>query len=115
VSGYLRSFAHSTANGPFSGENLQDHTFSCAVWERKDNAITLDTLRNNASFSQQQAALYADNSENPASILDETVLSLAYISLSTLVGKTAAEALIAEAAAYVSASAAPYKRALQEQ
>jgi choline dehydrogenase-like flavoprotein len=104
-----------TTNGPFSGENLQDHTLSCAVWERKGNAITLDTLRNNASFAQQEAALYASNSDNPASILDETVPSIAYISLSTLVGNTTAKALVAEAAAYVSASKAPYKRTLQEQ
>jgi choline dehydrogenase-like flavoprotein len=103
------------ANRPFSGENLQDHLLTCAVWERIDNAITLDTLRNNASFAQQQAALYASNSDNPASILDETVPNIAYISLPTLVGETAAKALIAEAATYVNASTAPYKMALQEQ
>jgi len=102
-------------NGSFSGENLQDHTLSCAVWERIDNAITFDTLHNNASFAQQQAALYASNSDNPASILDQTVPSLAYISLSTLVGKVAAKKLVAEAAAYVRASNAPYKRTLHEQ
>lgn len=100
---------------PSVGENLQDHILTCAVWERKDNTITFDTLRNNASFAQQQAALYASNSDNPASILDETVPTIAYVSLSTLVGETAAEALVAEAAAYVNASTAPYKRALQEQ
>jgi choline dehydrogenase-like flavoprotein len=102
-------------NRSFSGENLQDHLLTCSVWERKENAITFDTLRNNASFAQQQAALYASNSNNPPSILDETVPSIAYISLPTLVGETAAKALVAEAAAYADASTAPYKRTLQEQ
>jgi choline dehydrogenase-like flavoprotein len=102
-------------DGPFSGENLQDHLLNCGVWERKNNAITLDTLRNNKTFAQQQAALYANKSENPASILDETVPSIAYLPLSTVVGETNAKALVAEAAAYVNASTAPYKRALQEQ
>jgi choline dehydrogenase-like flavoprotein len=103
------------ANGQFSGENLQDHSLSCAAWERQDNGITLDTLRNNASFAVEQAALYASNSDSPASILGETVPSIAYISLQTLVGETTAKLLIAEAAAYVEASTVPYKRALQEQ
>jgi choline dehydrogenase-like flavoprotein len=102
-------------DGSFSGENLQDHLLNCAVWERKDNAITLDTLRNNMSFAQQQAALYANKSDSPASILDETVPAIAYLPLSTVVGETDAKALVAEAAAYVNASTAPYKRALQEQ
>jgi len=67
------------------------------------------------SFAQQQAALYANKSDNPASILDETVPAIAYLPLSTVVGETDAKALVAEAAAYVNASTAPYKRALQEQ
>lgn len=99
-------------NGPFRGENVQDHSASCAVWERTDNAVTFDTLHNNVSFAQQQAALYADNL---TSFLDRTLPSLAYISLSTLVGNTTAKALLDEAATYVSASTAPYKRTLQEQ
>ena len=48
-------------------------------------------------------------------MLDQTVPAIAYISLSTLVGDATAEALVAEAAEYVSASTAPYKRTLQEQ
>jgi choline dehydrogenase-like flavoprotein len=104
-----------TTNGQSSGENLQDHTLSTAAWERKDNGVTFDSLRNNASFAQQQAELYASNSDDPASLLDETLSSIAYISLSTLVGETAAKALVAEAAAYVEASTAPYKSTLQEQ
>jgi hypothetical protein len=67
------------------------------------------------TFAQQQAALYASNSDDPASMLDQTVPAIAYISLSTLVGDATAEALVAEAAEYVSASTAPYKRTLQEQ
>ncbi|KIM91387.1 GMC oxidoreductase [Piloderma croceum F 1598] len=100
---------------PSVGENLQDHLLNCGVWERKNNAITLDTLRNNMSFAQQQAALYANQSDDPASILDETVPNIAYLPLSTVVGETDAKALVAEAVAYVNASTAPYKRALQEQ
>lgn len=85
------------------------------IWERKDDGITLDSLRNNATFAAEQAALYASNSNNPASILDENVPSIAYISLPTLVGNDAAHALVAEAAAYVHASKAPYKNALLQQ
>jgi choline dehydrogenase-like flavoprotein len=115
VSGCNGLFAYLVINGQRSGENLQDHTLSHISWERKGNAVTLDTLRFNASFAQEQAALYASNSDDPASILDETVPSVAYISLSTLVGQTAAKALVAEAVAYVNASTAPHKRTLQEQ
>lgn len=95
------------------GENLQDHTYAAGAWERKDSGVTLDSIRNNATFAQQQAALYASNA---TSILDESVPSIAYISLSTLVGNdTAAKALIAEAAAYVQSSNAPYKATLEQQ
>jgi len=100
---------------PSVGENLQDHTMSTSIWERKDGAITFDTLRNNASFAKQQLALYESNSDDPASILDQTVPNIAYISLSTLVGNSTAKAIVAEAAAYVNASTAPYKSTLHEQ
>ena len=100
------------ANGQSSGENVPDHTASFVAWERADNGITFDTLRVNASFAQQQAALYASNS---TSILDQTVPSFAYISLATLVGETTAKALIVEAATYINALTAPYKSTLQRQ
>jgi len=100
---------------PSVGENLQDHTVTSVVWERSDNGTTKDTLHNNASFAQQQATLYADNSSDPASMLDETSSSIAYVSLSTLVGKNAAKALVTEAADYANASTAPYKKTLQHQ
>jgi len=57
----------------------------------------------------------ADNSNDPASILDETGSSIAYVSLSTLVGENAAKALVNEAADYANASTAPYKKTLQHQ
>jgi choline dehydrogenase-like flavoprotein len=85
------------------------------TWEREDNGISLDTLRNNATFAQQQAALYANNSNNPPSILDETSCGIAYVPLSTVVDSTPAKELVAEAAAYVRASKAPYKRTLEQQ
>lgn len=94
------------------GENLQDHTYSTVTYERADNGVTFDSLRNNATFAEQQAALYAVNSSDPASILDQTVPSIAYVSLATLVGKTTAQALVAEAIAYATASTAPYKNTL---
>lgn len=72
----------------------------------------MDSLRNNATYAAQQEALYAKNS---VSILDETVPSIAYVSLSTLVGNSTAKTLIAQAAAYVKASTAPYKAALEQQ
>jgi choline dehydrogenase-like flavoprotein len=100
---------------PSVGENLQDHMFTVAVWERKDNGPTRDTLSFNATFAEQQAELYASNSDDPASILDETAPNIAYISLSTLVGQSTADELIAEAAAYADASTAPYKKTLQQQ
>jgi choline dehydrogenase-like flavoprotein len=97
------------------GENLQDHVGTTAVWERRDNGATRDTLSFNASFAQEQAELYASNSDDPSSILDQTSPNIAYISLSTLVGKSVADELVAEAAAYVDASTAPYKKTLQQQ
>jgi choline dehydrogenase-like flavoprotein len=97
------------------GENLQDHTYSSAVWERLGDAITLDTLRNNETFAKGQLELYHTDSSSPASILTETVPSLSYVSLSTLVGSAAAAKLISEVEAFVNASTAPYKSTLQAQ
>jgi choline dehydrogenase-like flavoprotein len=97
------------------GENLQDHVITTAVWERTDDGVTRDTLGFNASFAQEQAGLYASNSDDPASIFGQTVPNIAYISLSTLVGKSVADELVAEAAAYADASTAPYKKTLQQQ
>lgn len=97
------------------GENLQDHILTMSVWERKDNDVTRDVLDYNTSFAQQQQELYATNANDPASILTEIILSITYVSLSTLVGKSAAEDLVSEAAAYADASTAPYKKPLQQQ
>lgn len=88
---------------------------TAAVWERTDNDVTRDTLSFNNSFLQEQEALYASNSDDPASIFDQTFPNVAYISLSTLVGKHAADKLVAEAAAYADASTTIYKKVLQQQ
>ena len=97
------------------GENLQDHVITPLAWERTDNGITRDTLKFNASFLQEQEELYANNSDDPASIFDQALSNVAFISISTLVGESAANELVAEAAAYVAASKAPYKKALQQE
>jgi choline dehydrogenase-like flavoprotein len=97
------------------GENLQEHTYSSAVWERLGDEVTLDTLRNNETFAKAQLELYQADSSSPASILTETVPSISYLSLSTLVGSPAAAELISEAEAFVNASTAPYKSTLQAQ
>jgi hypothetical protein len=88
---------------------------TASVWEHKDNDVTRDTVNYNASFAQQQAKLDTSNSDDPASILAGTIPNIAYVSLSTLVGKSAVEKLVAEAAAYADASTAPYKKTLQQQ
>jgi hypothetical protein len=69
----------------------------------------------NTSFAQQQAELCVRNSDEPASILAGTISSIAYVSLSTLVGKSTAHKLVAKAAAYADTSTAPYKKTLQQQ
>lgn len=97
---------------PAVGENLQDHSYSSAAYELKDGHVTLDTLRNNATFAREQTDLYK---ANKTSILDETVPAIAYVSLPKLVGNETADQLIAEAAAYVEQSTAPYKATLQMQ
>lgn len=94
------------------GENVQDHTYSSAAYELKPGHITLDSLRNNATFAQEQAALYA---ANKTTILSETVPAIAYISLSKLVGNATAAKIIAEASAYANSSTAPYKATLLKQ
>jgi choline dehydrogenase-like flavoprotein len=115
VSGYNRPFFILNTDGQSSGENVQDHGQAIMTWERKDRGFTLDTFRNNATFAQQQLALYANNSSNPPSILDETFPAIAYVPLSTIVDPATAEELIAEAAAHVRASKAPFKRTLEQQ
>ncbi|KZP13739.1 GMC oxidoreductase [Athelia psychrophila] len=99
-------------NLPSVGENLQDHASSSSGWERTDNEATIDTLHGNTTYAAEQAALYANNS---TSILDQTLPGLTYITLSTLVGDSAAEKLIAAVATYVNASTVPYKKALLQQ
>jgi len=74
--------------------------------------VTFDTLHDNATFAAEQAALYANGS---ISILDEVDPSISYIPLPTLVGKVKAQSIVAEAAKYVNASKAAYKKTLQQQ
>ncbi|KAL9938497.1 hypothetical protein V8E36_002216 [Tilletia maclaganii] len=100
---------------PGVGENLQDHTYTCAAYELKDGHITLDSLRNDPNFAAQQQALYTQNSDANPSILTETVPSIAYISLSTLVGKTQAAAMTKAAATYVAKTSTPYNATLLKQ
>ncbi|CAO1613800.1 unnamed protein product [Sympodiomycopsis kandeliae] len=100
-------------DNPNVGENLQDHTYSFTSFELKDGAtVTLDSLRNNATFAAEQKDLY---SKNQASILDETVPAIAYISLDRLMGKTKAASAVKDAQSYVSSVNAPYKATLQKQ
>lgn len=103
---------HSRFSDSNVGENVQDHTYSSAAYELKDGHITLDSLRNNATFAQEQGALYA---ANQTSILSETVPSIAYISLSTLVGNETAAKLSSDLTAYAQSSKAPYKKTLTKQ
>lgn len=69
-------------------------------------------MHKNATFAAEQAALYANNS---ISILDEVDPGLSYVTLSTLVGDSVAQEIIAEAVEYVSKSKAPYKKTLLQQ
>ncbi|SPO38680.1 related to Glucose oxidase [Pseudozyma flocculosa] len=97
---------------PAVGENMQDHTYSATVYKLKPGFVTLDSLRNNATFAQEQTALYQAGG---ASILTETVPSIGYVSLERVVGADRAAKMIDEAAAYVAQSNAPYKATLQKQ
>ncbi|PWY97515.1 alcohol oxidase [Testicularia cyperi] len=94
------------------GENMQDHTYSATVYKLKDGTITLDSLRNNATFAAEQQARYA---QNKSSIFTLTVPSISYVSLARVVGATKAKSLIADVTKYVQASTAPYKATLQKQ
>ncbi|KAK0549884.1 hypothetical protein OC846_003885 [Tilletia horrida] len=102
---------------PAVGENLQDHTYTCAAYELKDGHVTLDSLRNDPSFAAKEKTLYAANGNGKnASILTETVPSIAYISLKTLLGDANATAMVNEAAAYVKTQqSSPYIATLNKQ
>ena len=102
-------------DGQSSGENVQEHGQALMTFARADRGVTLDTLRDNATFAQQQAALYANKSNNPVSILDEAPCGTAYVPLSMVVNSTTAKELVAMAAAHVHASKAPYKKTLEQQ
>jgi len=95
------------------GENMQDHVYSSAAYELVAGTQTLDSLRNNATFAAEQQALYK---ANKASILDETVPAIGYLSLSQLVGQSNATKLISDAKAYVKTqSSKPYYSTLTKQ
>ncbi|KAE8214346.1 hypothetical protein CF327_g2248 [Tilletia walkeri] len=100
---------------PGVGENLQDHTYTCAAFELQDGHITLDSLRNDPAFAAEQKTLYKQNSDSSPSIYTETVPSIAYISLSTLVGAEKAASMTNDAAAYVSGLKTPYNVTLKKQ
>lgn len=99
-------------NNPNVGENLQDHTYSYAAYELKDGNPTLDSLRWNTTFAAEQKQLYANNQ---TSILDETVPSIAYVSVERILGSSNASKLIDQAASYVNSVNAPYKATLKKQ
>ncbi|UZJ56137.1 hypothetical protein CBS101457_005457 [Exobasidium rhododendri] len=80
------------------GENLQDHVYTSAAFELVQGTVTLDSLRNNATFAAEQQALYK---ANKASIFDETVPGIGYLTLPQLVGQGNATSLIQKASAYV--------------
>lgn len=95
------------------GENLQDHTYSYAAYELTAGNPTLDSLRWNTTFAAQQKAAYQ---QNKVSILDETVPSIAYISLKTLLGASKAQSFINTASTYIkSQSKKPYASTLNKQ
>ncbi|CAO1635148.1 unnamed protein product [Parajaminaea phylloscopi] len=94
------------------GENLQDHTYSYAAYELAAGNPTLDSLRWNTTFATEQKQLYANNK---VSILDETVPSIAYVSVERILGKSGASKLIGQANSYVKSVNAPYKATLQKQ
>ena len=98
-----------------SGENLQDHTGNAVVYERSDKGVTLDSLRNDATFAAGQNVLYQTNSDAQPSILSEYIASIAYVSLSTLFDNDTAKALVEGAAEHVQTSNVPYKKALLQQ
>ncbi|MCO5582977.1 hypothetical protein L7F22_036882 [Adiantum nelumboides] len=97
---------------PGVGENLQDHTYTSAAYEIKEGIATLDSLRNNETFAAQQQKAYQSNQ---TSILDETVPSIAYLSLKELVGDEKAAQLQSEAKDYVNKSTSTYKYVLEKQ
>ncbi|PWN27337.1 alcohol oxidase [Jaminaea rosea] len=80
------------------GENLQDHTYSYAAYELQPGNPTLDSLRWNTTFAAEQKALYQ---QNKVSILGETVPSIAYITLRTLLGESKANQYVETAKSYV--------------
>lgn len=95
------------------GSNHQDHTYSAAAFELAEGTVTLDTLNNNATFAAEQAALYESNQ---TSILQQTVPSIAYLTLEQLVGAKREAELVAEAISYVaSLGHLPYATTLRKQ
>jgi choline dehydrogenase-like flavoprotein len=95
------------------GENLQDHVYTSAAYELVSGTITLDTLRNNATFAAEQLALYK---AGKTSIFDETVPGIGYLTLPQLVGASNATKLIADAVAYVKTQKSkPYYATLKKQ
>lgn len=80
------------------GENLQEHSYTSVAFEVEDGTTTLDTLRNDADYA---AAQLADWRSGKASIYDQAVPSIGYVTLQQLVGDTQAATMIADAELYV--------------
>ncbi|KAJ7493606.1 alcohol oxidase [Mycena latifolia] len=76
---------------PSVGENLLDHPIMVSDYVLKVPTITLDTLRNNATFRLQQQAIYNASGQGALSF---TPAALAPISLQTLFGEDATTAMI---------------------
>lgn len=90
----------------------QDHTYSAAAFTLKPGTVTLDSLRNDPAFQQQQIALWRSNKK---SLYDEAVPAIGYLSLKQAVGDVESERLIAEAKAYVDSAQTPYNATLRKQ
>ncbi|KAL1716105.1 GMC oxidoreductase [Schizophyllum commune] len=79
------------------GENLQEHTYTSVAFEVANGTTTLDTLRNDPSFQEEQLSNWKSGAP---SIYDQAVPSLGYVTLQQLVGDSNASSLIAKAQGY---------------
>ncbi|PCH34877.1 hypothetical protein WOLCODRAFT_19639 [Wolfiporia cocos MD-104 SS10] len=58
---------------PGVGENFQDHLYAGVQWKLVPGVETFDSLRNNASFAEQQQAIYNENGTGLYAALDSTL------------------------------------------
>ncbi|KIY45860.1 GMC oxidoreductase [Fistulina hepatica ATCC 64428] len=79
------------------GENLQDHCFLY----KAEGIVTLDDTLGNATFSDEQLALWQEADPNNPSIFAMAVPSVAYLNLEQLLGTDAAQQSISQAEQFV--------------